>query len=145
MSQRHRKSGLGIDIEKNLAARDFVTLLLFVAAMNRPRTHRKREKEERERERKREAKARERVRERERAEVFDDICAYLVNLEFHGKSVCVPSKLALDKVSRLVGISAHHVLDGAGENVSIVRLSGCERRPVVNATLECELAKQRSV
>eukprot|EP00966_Prymnesium_polylepis_P237473 5492223-Prymnesium_polylepis.2 len=55
----------------------------------------------------------------------------LVDLKLDRQPVAVPPEAALDVVARLVSVAADDVLDGAGEDVAVVRQTRGERRAVV--------------
>ena len=55
----------------------------------------------------------------------------LVDLVLDGQAVAVPSEPALTVVPSLRGIPRHHVLDGAGSDVSIVGQTRGKGWPIV--------------
>mmetsp|Transcript_80583 Transcript_80583/g.184579 ORF Transcript_80583/g.184579 Transcript_80583/m.184579 type:complete len:441 (+) Transcript_80583:2409-3731(+) len=55
----------------------------------------------------------------------------LVDDLLHGKPVAIPPKTPLDVVAGLVGIPGHHIFQGPGQDVPIMRQPGRKRRPVV--------------
>jgi len=61
----------------------------------------------------------------------------LVDLVLDGEAVAVPSRAAGDVVSGLAGVAGDDVLDGSGEDVSVVGEAGGEGRSVVEGELLC--------
>mmetsp|Transcript_6466 Transcript_6466/g.14027 ORF Transcript_6466/g.14027 Transcript_6466/m.14027 type:complete len:811 (-) Transcript_6466:137-2569(-) len=59
----------------------------------------------------------------------------LVDLVLDGEAVAVPSRAAGDVVSGLAGVAGDDVLDGSGEDVSVVGEAGGEGRSVVEGEL----------
>eukprot|EP00755_Sulcionema_specki_P034019 Sspe_Gene.2323::Locus_767_Transcript_1_1_Confidence_1.000_Length_3836::g.2323::m.2323 len=55
----------------------------------------------------------------------------LLDLEFDGKPVAVPTEATLNVVTRLMRVPTNNILDGPGEHVAVVGKPGSERRPVV--------------
>jgi hypothetical protein len=65
---------------------------------------------------------------------------HLVNLVFDGQAVSIPSESSFNMVSRRIGVTRHHILDGTQEQVSVMRQTSGERRTIVESEFAISLA-----
>mmetsp|Transcript_3715 Transcript_3715/g.9272 ORF Transcript_3715/g.9272 Transcript_3715/m.9272 type:complete len:417 (-) Transcript_3715:124-1374(-) len=64
---------------------------------------------------------------------------HLLRLLLHGQAVAVPAEAARHVVARLAGVARHNVLDGASQDVAIVRQASGEGRAIVEDVLRLAL------
>lgn len=77
----------------------------------------------------------------------------LVNFVLNGDPMCVPAKASLNVMALHGPVSGDDIFDGRGEEVSVVRQAGSERRAIVEGVsrlifgqldLDCQTHQQRS-
>lgn len=54
-----------------------------------------------------------------------------IDFEFNGQTVAIPAEAPFNVIALLMGISSDNVFDGSGQNVSVMRQSGCKRWTIV--------------